>query len=40
MVGHEIWQETLKNMQNETHTIGPGIWRETMKNLKNETHTF
>ena len=36
MVGHEIWQETLKNMQNETHTIGPGIWRETVKNVKYE----
>ena len=34
MVGHEIWQETLKNVQNETHTLGPGIWQETMKTEK------
>ena len=40
MVGHEIWRETLKNMQNETHTVGPGIWRETLKNLKYEKYTM
>ena len=21
MIGHEIWQETLKNVQNEKHTV-------------------
>ena len=40
MVGHEIWRETLKNVQNETHTVGPGIWRETLKNVKNDEHTL
>jgi hypothetical protein len=40
MVVHEIWQETLKNVQNETHSVGPGIWRETLKNLKNEKATL
>ena len=40
MVGHEIWQETLKNMQNETHTLGPGIWQETVKTVKNEKCTL
>ena len=32
--------EETENMENETHTIGPGIWQETMKNLENETHTI
>ena len=40
MVGNEIWQKTLKNVQNETHTVGPGIWRETVKNVKYEKYTM
>jgi hypothetical protein len=40
MVGHEIWLETLKNVENETDTVGPGIWRETLKNVKNEKCTL
>ena len=26
IVGHEIWQDTLKNVWNEKHTLGHGIW--------------
>jgi hypothetical protein len=40
MVGHEIWRETLKNVQKEKHTVGPGIWRETVKNVKYEKYTL
>jgi len=40
MVGLEIWLETMKNVQNETHSVGPGIWREALKNFKNEKPTL
>ena len=40
MVGHEIWQETLKHVQNENHTLGPGIWQEIVKNMKYEKQTI
>jgi hypothetical protein len=40
MVGHEKWRETLRNVQNETQTVGPVIWRETLTNKKNEKHTL
>jgi hypothetical protein len=40
MVEHEIWQETLKNVQNEKHTVGPGIWREALKSMKYKKHTL
>ena len=41
MVGHEIWQERLKNVQNEKKkTLGPGIWRETVINMKYEKYTL
>jgi hypothetical protein len=33
MVGHEIWRETLKYVQNEKHS-GTGKWRESLKNVK------
>ena len=40
MVGNEIWRETLKNVQSETHTVGPGIWQQTVKNVKYEKYTM
>jgi hypothetical protein len=40
MVGHEIWREKLKYMQNEKDSEGPGIWRETVNILKYEKYTL
>ena len=30
----------LKNMENETHTVGPGIWQESLKNVENDKCTL
>ena len=40
MLGYEIYRETLKKLQNETHTVKPGIWQETVKNVKYEKYTM
>ena len=34
-----IMVRKLKNMENETHTVGPGIWPESVKNVKYEKYT-
>ena len=38
MVGHGIWQERVKNMQNEKYTLYLWNMARILINLENETH--
>ena len=40
MVGHEIWQEKLKNVQNEKHTLQNLEYGEKQRKRENQKYTL